>query len=35
LLAVSGMSEAWRRWAGDVLQQAKGHPTGAAEPGCC
>ena len=35
LLAVPRMSESWRRWAGDVLQKAKGRPTDAAEPGCC
>ena len=34
LLAIPGMSESWRRWAGDVLQKAKGRPTDAAEPGC-
>jgi MOSC domain-containing protein YiiM len=35
LLAVPGMSEAWRRWANDWLQKAKSHVPGAAEPGCC
>src|SRR5262245_61803674 len=35
LLAVPRMSESWRRWAGHVLQKTEGHPTGAAEPGCC
>jgi MOSC domain-containing protein YiiM len=35
LLAVSQMSESWRRWAADLLQQARGRPTAAAEPGCC
>jgi hypothetical protein len=35
LLAVPGMSESWRRWARDVLHQAKGRPTDAAGPGCC
>src|SRR5215831_1510404 len=35
LLAVPRMSESWRRWAGDWLQQAKERPAGAAGPGCC
>src|SRR5262245_13307615 len=35
LLAIPGMSESWRTWAGDVLQKAKDRPTDAAEPGCC
>jgi MOSC domain-containing protein YiiM len=35
LLAVPRMSESWRKWAGDWLQQAKDRPTGAAGPGCC
>jgi MOSC domain-containing protein YiiM len=35
LLAVPRMSESWRRWAGDWLQQAKGRPAGVAGPGCC
>jgi MOSC domain-containing protein YiiM len=35
LLAVSRMSESWRRWAKDYLQQAKGRPADAAGPGCC
>jgi MOSC domain-containing protein YiiM len=35
LLAVPRMSESWRRWAEDLLQQAKGRPTEAAGPGCC
>jgi MOSC domain-containing protein YiiM len=35
LLAVPQMSESWRRWAGDVLQKAKGRSTDGAEPGCC
>ena len=35
LLAVPGMSESWRRWARDWLQEAEGRPAGAAEPGCC
>jgi hypothetical protein len=35
LLAVPRMSESWRRWAHDLLQQTKGSPTKAAGPGCC
>jgi MOSC domain-containing protein YiiM len=35
LLAVSQMSESWKRWADDFLQKAKGRPTAASEPGCC
>ena len=35
LLAVPRMSESWRRWANDWLQNAKGRPMDAAEPGCC
>jgi MOSC domain-containing protein YiiM len=35
LLAVPQMSESWRRWAAAVLQEAKGRPTDASEPGCC
>jgi MOSC domain-containing protein YiiM len=35
LLAVPQMSEAWRRWATDWLQNAKGRHTDGAEPGCC
>src|SRR5262249_37041271 len=33
LLAVPRMSESWRRWAGDWLQQTKGRSTDAVEPG--
>src|SRR5262249_1599827 len=35
LLAVPQMSESWRRWAADFLQQAKSRPADGAEPGCC
>jgi MOSC domain-containing protein YiiM len=35
LLAVQKLSEAWKRWAADFLQKAKGHPASAAKPGCC
>ena len=35
LLAVPQMSESWRRWAADFLQEAKSRPTAGAEPGCC
>jgi MOSC domain-containing protein YiiM len=35
LLAVPRMSESWRRWAREMVQLTKAHPTDAAEPGCC
>ena len=35
LLAIPGMSESWRGWAGDMLRKARGRATDAAEPGCC
>ena len=35
LLAVPRMSESWRTWADDWLQQTKDRPTDGAEPGCC
>ena len=35
LLAVPGMSEAWRRWADDFLQKTRDRPAAEAEPGCC
>ena len=35
LLAVPGMSEAWRRWAGDFVQKTRDRPAAAPEPGCC
>src|SRR6516225_1618072 len=31
LLAVPQMSESWRRWAADLFQDTKGHPTNGAE----
>ena len=35
LLAVPQMSDSWRRWANDWLQQTRDRPTEGAEPGCC
>jgi MOSC domain-containing protein YiiM len=35
LLAVPQMSESWRRWAHDLLQQTRDRPAEAAGPGCC
>jgi MOSC domain-containing protein YiiM len=35
LLAVPRMSESWKRWAHDLLQQTKRRPTDEAGPGCC
>jgi MOSC domain-containing protein YiiM len=35
LLAVPQMSESWRRWAEDFLQNAKGRQRDGGEPGCC
>jgi MOSC domain-containing protein YiiM len=35
LLAVPRMSESWRRWAQDLLEQTKEGPTDATGPGCC
>jgi MOSC domain-containing protein YiiM len=35
LLAVSQMSESWRRWASDFLRKTEGRAGGIAEPGCC
>jgi hypothetical protein len=35
LLAVPRMSESWRRWAHDFLQQTKHRSTDEARPGCC
>lgn len=35
LLAVSQMSESWRKWAEDLLQKAKGPSADAPDPGCC
>jgi MOSC domain-containing protein YiiM len=34
LLAVPRMSESWKRWARDLLQETKNHTTEAAGPGC-
>src|SRR5262249_51897793 len=34
LLAIPGMSESWRRWAGQHMHDAKGHAVEAADPGC-
>jgi MOSC domain-containing protein YiiM len=34
LIAVPEMSEAWRRWAKDVLRKAEDRPADA-KPGCC
>ena len=34
LLAVPRMSESWKRWARDLLQQPKDRPTNEAGPGC-
>jgi MOSC domain-containing protein YiiM len=35
LLTVPRISESWKRWAADWLQQSKGQSTEPAEPGCC
>ena len=35
LLAVPGMSESWRRWAEQYLQETKGRAAGTTAPGCC
>jgi hypothetical protein len=35
LLTVPQMSESWKRWAADWLQQRKSRPNKAVEPGCC
>jgi MOSC domain-containing protein YiiM len=34
LLAVPGISAAWKRWASDVLRKAEDRPADA-KPGCC
>jgi MOSC domain-containing protein YiiM len=34
LLAVPQMSESWRKWAAELLQKAKTHPTEGSKPGC-
>jgi MOSC domain-containing protein YiiM len=35
LLAVPRVSESWRRWAKDLVQQTEGRSADAAGPGCC
>lgn len=35
LLGVPGLSEAWKRWARDFLEKARGRPTESTNPGCC
>jgi MOSC domain-containing protein YiiM len=35
LLTVPQMSESWKRWAADWVQQSQSQPTEAAGPGCC
>jgi len=35
LLTVPQMSESWKMWAADWLQQRKSRPNKAVEPGCC
>ena len=35
LLAVPQISQSWRRWAAEMLRNAKGRPIDGAEPGCC
>jgi MOSC domain-containing protein YiiM len=35
LLTLPRMSESWKRWAADWLQESKSQPTEAADPGCC
>lgn len=35
LLTIPGMSESWRGWAEERLQEAKGRSTEPATPGCC
>jgi MOSC domain-containing protein YiiM len=35
LLAVPQISQAWKRWARDFIQKAKGQSADAATPGCC
>ena len=35
LLVVPQMSESWREWAQEFLEETKGHPKVAAAPGCC
>ena len=35
LLATPGMSESWRRWAEQYLQETKGRAAATTAPGCC
>jgi MOSC domain-containing protein YiiM len=35
LLAIPGMSESWRRWAEQYLQETKGRAAQTTAPGCC
>jgi MOSC domain-containing protein YiiM len=35
LLTVPQMSESWKEWAADFVQQSKGRDTDATNPGCC
>jgi MOSC domain-containing protein YiiM len=35
LLAIPGMSESWRRWAEQYLQETKGRAAETTAPGCC
>jgi MOSC domain-containing protein YiiM len=35
LLAVPGMSESWRRWAEQYLQETRGRAAETTVPGCC
>jgi MOSC domain-containing protein YiiM len=35
LLAIPGMSESWRRWAEEYLQETKGRPEETTDPACC
>jgi MOSC domain-containing protein YiiM len=35
ILAVQQMSEAWKRWARDFIERARGTPNEPVKPGCC
>jgi MOSC domain-containing protein YiiM len=35
LLTVPQMSESWKRWAADFVEQTRGHHAGVGDPGCC
>ena len=35
LLTVPQMSESWKRWAADWVQQSNGREADATDPGCC